>query len=255
VVTTADASALVKVGASTALAGIKCEVMAPPDDRPGEGAATVTVELAPLCGPSARPGRPSEPAAVLTAQLAALLATPGVLDLGQLCIDPGKAAWAVYLDIVVLDDDGALHDVCAAAAVAALSTLRLPAVSVDAAGNVQPAEGAGAAAAEPAAGAPRAAFSLRLGRAPASLTCALHPGGQLIVDPTAEEEALAGAVVVTTVDADGAVLGMSKPGGSVAASPAQLRQCYEAAAARGRQVAAALAAAAAAGREQHPQQA
>lgn len=63
-VSTADASALVKVGASTALAGIKCEVMAATDDAPDEGRVVVAVELAPLCSASTRPGRPSESAQV-----------------------------------------------------------------------------------------------------------------------------------------------------------------------------------------------
>lgn len=62
------------------------------------------VELAPLCSATARPGRPSEAAQVLTEQLGALLC--GVVEPRQLCIDAGKAAWAVYLDIYVLDAGG-----------------------------------------------------------------------------------------------------------------------------------------------------
>ena len=240
VVTTANASALVKQGASTALAGIKCEVMAPTDDAPREGAATVTVELAPMCSASTRPGRPSEAAAVLTAQLNSLLATPGVLDREQLCIDPGKAAWAVYIDIYVLDDDGSLHDVCLAALTSALSTLRLPGVAVDAAGNVQPAAEAAADAEPSASRGSGQELAVRVGRAPVSLTCAIHPRGQLIVDPTAEEERLAGAVVTTTVDEAGLVLGMMKAGGSVSAAPEQLRQCYGATVARSRELGAAM---------------
>lgn len=230
VVTTANASALVKVGSSTALAGIKCEVMQPSDDRPGEGVVAVTVELPPLCSATTRPGRPSEAAAVLTAQLNALLAAPGVLDRSQLCIDSGKAAWAVYIDVYVLDDDGALHDVCTAAVVAALSTLRLPLVSVDEAGNVQAAaDGDTAVAAAAALAAEEEQGAFALGRVPTSLTCAVHGNGRLIVDPTAEEQRLSGAVVTTVVDGAGCVLALLKPGGTVGTSAQQLRQCYEAA--------------------------
>lgn len=63
-VSTADASALVKVGTSTALAGIKCEVFQTTDEAPDEGRVTVTVEMAPLCSAVTRPGRPSEAAQV-----------------------------------------------------------------------------------------------------------------------------------------------------------------------------------------------
>lgn len=53
------------------------------------------------------------------------LALAGLLDPKQLCIDPGRAAWAVYVDIYVLDADGSLHDACLLAMLAALSALRL----------------------------------------------------------------------------------------------------------------------------------
>lgn len=59
--------------------------------------------MPPLCSADARPGRPSEAAAALTAQLSSLLEGSAVVDRRQLCIDAGKAAWAVYLDIYVLD--------------------------------------------------------------------------------------------------------------------------------------------------------
>ena len=65
--------------------------------------------MAPLCSADVRPGRPCEAAQVLTAQLTALLEGAGgaaVLDRRQLCIDPGKAAWAVYVDVSVLDAGG-----------------------------------------------------------------------------------------------------------------------------------------------------
>lgn len=64
------------------------------------------VEMAPLCSAEARPGRPSEAAVVLTEQLTCLLESAAVVDRRQLCIDPGKAAWAVYLDLFVLDAGG-----------------------------------------------------------------------------------------------------------------------------------------------------
>lgn len=44
----------------------------------------------------------------------------------------------VYLDIIVLNADGSLLDVCLLAAWAALRSLRLPSVTLTAEGNVEP---------------------------------------------------------------------------------------------------------------------
>eukprot|EP00887_Chlorella_sp_A99_P002376 scaffold10.g2376.t1 len=256
VVSTADASALVKasgvhVGSTTALAGIKCEVMPAAEDAPDQGRLSLQVELAPLCSAETRPGRPAEAAAALTERLGELLAPPGgggggdaAVDLRQLCIDPGKAAWHAYLDIYVLDNGewgvrtvecitgdgrheglaaaqaerpgkraqgeiwhGALHDACLLAAVAALSSLRLQAVSVNDAGRVQPptAEDAAAAATAP----PLVLLRCR----PVSLTCGLYQS-RLLVDPTAEEQQLLDGSVVVTVDEAGELLSMLRLGSS-----------------------------------------
>lgn len=142
---------------------------------------------------------------MLTEQLTAALSLGGLLDLRQLCIDPGKAAWAVYVDVYVLDADGSLHDVCLLASLAALSTLTLQAATVDEAGNVVRPDPAAAAAAA-ADGQQQGPRRLALGPLPVSLTCGLY-GDRIVVDPTAEEEALVDALVVTTVDASGDILG------------------------------------------------
>lgn len=43
---------------------------------------------------------------MLSAQLAAVLESGGVLDRRQLCIQAGRAAWALYVDVYVLDAGG-----------------------------------------------------------------------------------------------------------------------------------------------------
>lgn len=72
--------------------------------RPFALASGLQVEMAPLCSATTRPGRPAEAAQVLSEQLGALLGS--VVDARQLCIDAGKAAWAVYVDIYVVDAGG-----------------------------------------------------------------------------------------------------------------------------------------------------
>ncbi len=58
------------------------------------------------------------------------------MDLKGLAIDKSHG-WAVFLDIYVLDADGALLDVCLLAAVAALLGLQLPRVEVNDQGQVR----------------------------------------------------------------------------------------------------------------------
>jgi exosome complex component RRP43 len=57
VVTTANGSALVKVGRTSVLAAVKLEPVAPELDTPGEGMLEVNVELPPMCSAATRPGR------------------------------------------------------------------------------------------------------------------------------------------------------------------------------------------------------
>ncbi|CAI5961368.1 unnamed protein product [Closterium sp. NIES-64] len=135
-VTNADASALVKLGDTAMVAAIKVEVMAPSEDRPTAGALLVSCDLPPICSAAVRPGRPPDMAHTISHHLTSLLSSAACVDLTHLCIVPGKAAWAIWLDIVCIDADGALFDAALLAALAALSSLTLPAVDVVANGKV-----------------------------------------------------------------------------------------------------------------------
>lgn len=113
--------------------------------------------------------------------------------------------------------DGSLQDACLLAALAALSSLRLHAVTVDEAGRIQKAAAAAAGTAsgqQPAAGVQQQGQKFRrleLGCLPISLTCGLYHG-RLLVDPTAEEEPQMEALLSATLDEGGAVLGKSRCG-------------------------------------------
>ncbi|KAK9834201.1 hypothetical protein WJX81_007772 [Elliptochloris bilobata] len=248
-VSAADSSALVKIGNTTVMAGIKLEVMVPVDERPQEGQVAVSVELTALCSPDARPGRFSEAAHCLNEQVSTALRSGGVVNLQNLLIAHGRAAWVAYLDLYVLDADGGLYDAALLAALAALAALRLPHVDVDDEGKVVPAGASDAAmvledadgqrlsAAGPAG--PQPIAHLRVGSLPTALTCALY-NGQLIVDPDRDEEARAHALVAVTVDDRGRLLGVEKQGGRAAADAAALQSCIAAARVRHREVASLL---------------
>ena len=69
-------------------------------------------------------------------QVSTALRSGAVVDLQRLAIAQGRAAWLLYLDLYVLDADGALYDAALLAALAALASLKLPHVAVDEAGKV-----------------------------------------------------------------------------------------------------------------------
>jgi hypothetical protein len=54
----------------------------------------------------------------------------GGLDLTPLCIIPGKAAWSLYVDALVLNDAGGVLSALSIAALSALTATRLPRVTV-----------------------------------------------------------------------------------------------------------------------------
>ena len=199
-VTTADGSAYCRSGHTAVLCGIKAEVCTPPADAPpDQGWLVPNLELPPLCHHRFRPGPPSEAAQVASGQLLHMLTASGALDPSQLCIEPGKAVWVLYCDVICLSHDGNVLDVALLALSAALADLRLPKAEWDAASErlrVKPAERA----------------PIQLGPLPLAATLAVFDEETLILDPAGEEEMLCKASVTVAWAGEKMVL-MDKAGG------------------------------------------
>ncbi|XP_068638000.1 uncharacterized protein [Aristolochia californica] len=135
-VTSANGSALAKIGCTTMLAGIKLEIMTPTAESPDEGSIAIEFHMPPICSPIVRPGRPAEVAPVISKQLSDAILSSGMINLKELSLISGKAAWMAYLDIYCLDSDGSLFDAALLAAVAAFSHLQIPLVSLTDEGRV-----------------------------------------------------------------------------------------------------------------------
>ncbi|GAA6004127.1 exosome complex component RRP43 [Rhodotorula paludigena] len=130
-VSTAPSSALVRLGKTSVVCGVTLEI-APPDlARPHEGFIVPNVDLSPLCSPLFRPGPPADEAQVLSSRLRDILISSTVLPLSSLVIEPGKAAWVVYIDVVCLNYDGGVLDAAVLAAVGALKNLVFPVAAFD----------------------------------------------------------------------------------------------------------------------------
>ncbi|KAG9450946.1 hypothetical protein H6P81_010911 [Aristolochia fimbriata] len=130
-VASADGSALAKIGCTTMLAGIKLEVMTPAAESPNDGCIAIEFHMPPICSAIVRPGRPAEVAPVISKQLTDAILSSGMINLKELSLICGKAAWMAYLDVYCLDSDGSLFDAALLAAVAAFSHLQIPLVSLN----------------------------------------------------------------------------------------------------------------------------
>ncbi|KAF4619699.1 hypothetical protein D9613_004763 [Agrocybe pediades] len=117
-ISTAEGSALVRMGATTVVCGVKAEVAEPELDKDNEGFLVPNLDLPAMCSPKFKPGPPSEEAQVLSDRLNQALVA--------LVIHPGKAVWVIYVDATCINYDGNAFDATLLAMVAALKNTTLP---------------------------------------------------------------------------------------------------------------------------------
>ncbi|XP_004304353.1 PREDICTED: exosome complex component RRP43 [Fragaria vesca subsp. vesca] len=220
-VASADGSALVKIGSTTMLAAIKMEVTTPSQELPDEGRIAIEFHMPPICSPIVRPGRPAEAAPVVSKQLSDTISSSGMINVKELSLISGKAAWMVYLDIYCLDADGALFDAALLSAVAAFSHLQIPVVSMNNEGKVVVMSEENEGGKEPVNKEKR---KLTLCSIPFSLTCILYKNF-ILADPTAEEESIMETLVTVVLDSSGQLVSLYKPGGPVLAYTSAIQDC------------------------------
>jgi exosome complex component RRP42 len=127
----AEGSARVKMGETDVIVGVKLETMEPYPDQPDQGSIMVGAELIPMASPDYESGPPSNDAIELARVIDRGIRESECLDFKSLCIEPGKKAWMVTIDIVPLNADGNLFDAAYLAAIAALQDTRFPVVGED----------------------------------------------------------------------------------------------------------------------------
>lgn len=223
-VASAHGSALAKIGCTTMLAAIKLEVMTPTVEAPDEGCIAIDFHMPPICSPLIRPGRPAEVAPVISKQLSDAILSSGMIDLKELCLVSGKAAWMAYLDIYCLDADGALFDAALLSAVAAFSHLQIPVVSLNDDGRivlVSKENGASMKDNEPVN---KEKIKLKLNSQLFSLTCVLHKN-YILADPTSEEESIMETYLTVILDTNYQLVSLNKPGGPGLASTSAIQDC------------------------------
>ncbi|MFI5412712.1 MAG: RNA-binding protein [Candidatus Micrarchaeales archaeon] len=125
VISHAEGSAQVDLGATRVLAAVKMQVEEPMEDTPKQGNLMVSAELLQLAHAEFESGPPSPVSVELARVVDRGIRAAECIDLESLFIEEGKA-WSVFIDLYVLNYNGNLFDACTAAAMAALATTKVP---------------------------------------------------------------------------------------------------------------------------------
>ncbi|MEB3787860.1 MAG: exosome complex protein Rrp42 [Desulfurococcales archaeon] len=198
VIEKAEGSALVKLGNTQVLAGVKADIGTPFRDTPNQGVLTVHAEFVPLASPMFEPGPPDDNAIELARVIDRSIRESHAVDLESLAIIPGEKVWILWVDLYILDHDGNLFDASMLATMAALKTTRLPDYEEYETGDIvvlrdKPGE------------------PVKVKRDIVSVTTA-KIGNYIIVDPSFEEEVIADTRMVLSFDRDGNIVGAQKTG-------------------------------------------
>ncbi|ORZ20425.1 Opa-interacting protein OIP2 [Absidia repens] len=215
VISTANASAMVRLGGTTVVCGIKAEVCEPNLQNPDQGFLVPNVELSPMCSAKYRPGPPCEQAQTVSEIIHQLFQKSHIIPLTNLCIESGKAVWVLYADIICLNYDGNILDASVLALVTALRQLTLPksnvsaetmTVEADADDQIKPFE---------------------LTRFPVATTYCIFPSSHaLLSDPNDTEEGLAKERISVIMDTEGDLLHVYK-NGATSLDIDVMRTCFE----------------------------
>jgi len=189
VIDKAEGSARVKLGDTHVVVGVKIQPGAPFPDTPDQGVIITNLELIPLASPVFESGPPREDAIELARVVDRGIRESGAIDLSKLCITAGEKVWMVFIDVHVLDDGGNIMDASALGAIAALMTSKLPAKRFEL-GEDSP---------------------LPVRDVPVAVT-AVEIGGSIMLDPSLNEQSIAGTKLTVISNQEGALSGMQKSG-------------------------------------------
>lgn len=210
-INTADGSALVRLGETMVVCGIKAELADPSVEEEEQGYFVPNVELPPLCSSEILPGPPTASAQVLSQQVLECVKNSGVIDLKELCLAPKKLCWVIYADIVCVSHDGNLFDAIMVSLLAALRNTKLPLVTID-------------EESEEVIASNTDTFELKLHDNPVSTTISLFDARVLLVDPTREEEDLSRGTITVVCGDNEQLVSIYKPGG-IPVSDDTIRAC------------------------------
>ena len=188
-----EGSALVKIGETMVLVGIKMGVGEPFPDSPDEGVLMVSAEFSPVASSEFETGPPRENAIELARVVDRGIRESGAVDFSKLCITPKEKVWMVYVDIHILNHAGNLIDASSIGAAAAISSALIPGYDGE-----------------------KVDYEKREKKLPAKFrpiaVSFAKVGGKIIIDPSIDEEGIMdGGITITTRD-DGNICSIQKRG-------------------------------------------
>ncbi|CAH2063376.1 unnamed protein product, partial [Thlaspi arvense] len=197
-------SSEVQLGQTHVMGFVTAQLVQPYKDRPNEGSLSIFTEFSPMADPSFEPGRPGESAVELGRIIDRGLRESRAVDTESLCVLPGKMVWSVRIDLHILDNGGNLVDAANIAALAALMTFRRPDCTV---GGENGQEVIIHTLEE------REPLPLIIHHLPIAFTFGFFNKGTIVVmDPTYVEEAVMCGRMTVTVNANGDICAIQKPG-------------------------------------------
>jgi exosome complex component RRP42 len=214
----ANGSAMVNLGKTKVLTGIKVELGEPFPDTPNQGVLTVNAELVPFASPAFEPGPPSEGAIELARVVDRGIRESKAIGLEALCVKPKKHVIVVFVDVYVLDHDGNLIDAASISALSALLTSKMKRYEMDGE-EVHTGD---------------ELVPLPVKNEPVAITTAKIEGN-MILDPCLEEELVMSSRLTVTTDQDGNICAMQK-GGLGIFTDQEVRQAVRTAIEKGKEI-------------------
>ncbi|KZT02150.1 ribosomal protein S5 domain 2-like protein [Laetiporus sulphureus 93-53] len=223
----ADGSALVRLGDTTIVCGVKLEIAEPELDSPEDGFLVPNLDLPAICSPKFKPGPPTEEAQALSNRLNDILVASGVISTKSLCIEPGKAVWVLYVDATCINYDGNAFDATLLPMLAALTNTTSPKANYD------PETGRTVCSR-------KERIPLSVHSLPVSTSFGLFDSTHVLADPTSFEEPLLDTTISVTVEENGGLISVTQVGLGLIGNQDVLARCIAAAKERrlviGRQV-------------------
>ena len=193
VIPNAEGSARVRLGETEVLMGVKIDLGTPFPDTPDEGVLMSGAELHPMASRRFETGPPDAESIELARVVDRGIREAHAIDTKKLCITPGEKIWMVMIDAHVMNHQGNLIDACGLAAMAALSTAKMP--KLDEEGKIVLGEKSDE---------------------PLPITTKVFPvtiariNGKLMLDPTLEEEDTMDVRLTISTKDDGNITAMQK---------------------------------------------
>jgi exosome complex component RRP42 len=218
VIEKANGSAMVNLGNTQVLAGVKIDKGVPFPDTPDKGLLIVGAELLPMAAAYLEAGPPDEGAIELARVVDRGVRESEMIDVSSLVIKEGKWVYSVFVDVNIMNVDGNLFDATSYAVVSALLTAKMPKFVLE--GDVVKDTGE--------------RLPLPVSKVPISVTIA-NINNTLVLDPTEEEEAVMDArITLDTEDGGNICAGQKGEPGSF--TPEQLITAAEWSIATGREI-------------------